>query len=157
MKCYEMQNPAAETGEILQFRLTSRALSAYCKAHGIEGANPTVSVLSAVDDLDKQAALFRAALNWPDNQNSIRDGYELIDALVDAGWSDIDRQVLVANIALSAGLWNGEADDLLKSVKTGAQSKAKTIAALISGKSSDEDDAETDNTEDEENPTPAGK
>lgn len=63
------------------------------------------TVLSAVSDSDKLAALLDAALNWPGNHNQISDGETLVDALVDFGWSGpADFASLAFNIAAHSGL-----------------------------------------------------
>lgn len=100
LKTYDI---TLEDNTVLRLRLTSRALSNYIKAHGIDGAAPVVSVLNAVNSIDAQIALFTAALKC-DSKNAIQDGAVLIDRLNDEDRGDAYRRGLITYLAAGAGL-----------------------------------------------------
>lgn len=69
------------------------------------GQDALQTVVEAVADGEKMAALLDAALNWGGNENTIRDGEVLYDRLVDEGWSGQERfGALAFDIAAHSGL-----------------------------------------------------
>ena len=84
-------------------RLSASKLAEYAKEIG-SGGNTLFAVMDALDDLEKQAALFAAALNYKGNPNEIHDGFELIDMLaVDFEGHEDFRQILLNLPLLLAG------------------------------------------------------
>ena len=82
MKTY---NLTLEDGTELTLRLTSTAIAAYVKAHGIPGAALLTDIAAAADDIEKQITLLSKALQHPGNNNKIKDGGRLLDLLADEG------------------------------------------------------------------------
>lgn len=98
-KCYILQLG----GESFKLRLTLAG-----QKH-LQAKNPELPVLatvmSAADDPADMEALLTAALNWEGNENTVHDGAELYDRMVDAGYCGAKRFMEVAlNIAHNAGL-----------------------------------------------------
>ena len=78
-------------------------------------------VMSAVDDPEDMEKLLTAALNWDGNENTIHDGAELYDRMVDEGVCGTSAFMdVVLGIAHNAGLIN---DDERKKVKRAVETK----------------------------------
>lgn len=93
----------------------------------LQAENPDVSimaiVMSAVDEPADMENLLTAALNWEGNENSIHDGAELYDRMVDDGICGTSAFMdIVLGIAHNAGLIN---DDERKKVQRAVESKLK--------------------------------
>ena len=98
-KCYALKLG----GEVYKLRLTLAGQKQLLEK------NPDMpilaTVMSAADDPADMEALLTAALNWEGNENTIRDGAELYDRMVDDGYCGAKRFMDVAlNIAHNAGL-----------------------------------------------------
>lgn len=108
MKTYDLH---LECGKTVSLRLTSRAISAFIKEHGINGAAPLVSVINAANSMEATIALLTAAMRYPGavQDMSVPTGAELIDLLADEGRGDVYLKRLVVQLALDAGLLDGDA------------------------------------------------
>ena len=143
------------SGQTITLRLTSKALLAYSKKHGVEGNSPAVAVLNAVGDYDARAALFTGALNHPDNKNQVKDGCDLQDILADEGW-DRDRvNGLILDLAVNAGLLKEEeATTLLECAAENGAKVVNTLGKLLRGERMGHEEANNATAAvDEENPT----
>lgn len=73
------------------------------------------TVLAAATDSGRMASLLTAALSWKGSGNTIRDGGELYDRLVDEGWSgQVQFGGLALDIAAASGLLNREQVEQMK-------------------------------------------
>lgn len=62
-------------------------------------------IMSAVDDPEDMENLLTEALNWDGNENTVTDGAELYDKMVDAGYCGAKKFMdVVLGIAHNAGL-----------------------------------------------------
>ncbi len=77
------------------------------------------TLLAAVTDSRRLCALLTQSLNWEGSGNTITDGEELYDRLVDAGWQGQGRFAdLAFEIALASGLLDKkQTGQLRKSVR----------------------------------------
>ena len=71
-----------EDGTQVQLRLTTGKLEQYLSQVNGSNENPLLAVLDAMTILPKRIKLFTAALQWPDNKNTIKNGAELLDRLL---------------------------------------------------------------------------
>lgn len=121
-------------GKILKLRLTTLKLQNYIKANGDRSASPLLSVLDAMESLEKEAALLTAALSWPgtENTNAIKDGYQLLDELADDGKSTTDVKELILRLAVDAGLLAEEdGQALIDSLKPGNDKMIATMSQVL--------------------------
>ncbi len=69
------------------------------------GEDTLQTVLLAAGDSERMCALLTEALNWPGSENSLTDGEELYDLLVDWGWQGQERfGALALDLACAGGL-----------------------------------------------------
>jgi hypothetical protein len=136
-------------------RLSAAKLAEYAKVTDSSG-NTLFAVMDALDDLQKQAALFEAALNFKGNSNEIHDGFELIDMLADADYGPLDTKELIVRLAEGAGMI-GKVDSakLVSAIKAGNEKLYKVAVAVLTGDASELAETEADHKaeEAEENPT----
>ena len=138
-------------------RLSAVKLSEYAQVIGSSG-NILFAVLDALDSLDNQAALFHAALGFKGNNNTVHDGYELIDLLADAGYGPVGIKNLVVDLAKDSGVMTEvDAAKVVAAIKTGSEKLYEAAVAILSGDmsglpaaSQNEESAAED---DSENPT----
>lgn len=136
----------------VHLRLSAAKLAEYADAIGSTG-NTLFSVMDALDDLPKQAALFKAALNFKGNPNEIRDGYELIDMLADAKYGPLGIKQLIIELAEDAGLITKvDAAKLVAAIKTGSDKLYEAAVAVLSGDMSGLPAAKQEAEDPEENP-----
>lgn len=131
MKTYEIQ---LNSGKTVTLRLTSRALSAYIKEHGLPGAAPLVSVMNAVNDMDALIALLTAAMRYPGAvvDKELATGAELLDALADEDKGDVYIKGLVVQLARDAGLVDDQgAKELADAAGANSTQLVSKIAALL--------------------------
>ena len=133
-------------------RLSASKLAEYAREIG-SGGNTLFAVMDALDDLEKQAALFTAALTYKGNPNEIHDGFELIDMLADAKYGPLGVKQLIVQLAEDAGIITTvDATKLAAAIKTGSDKLYDAAVAVLSGDLSglpSKQEAE----ETEENPT----
>lgn len=139
-------------------RLTVGGLRKYLKEHTVEGCTLLVSLMAATEDLDAMSALLTQALQHSGNQNRIKSGDELIDALIDSGMKLIDIKTLLLELFEQSGIIDHEGrETLCSSVATHAQNGLKGVAAVLCGNLKDlENDASAKveaSGENPENPT----
>lgn len=139
-------------GQQLTLRLTSKALLNFNLKHGVEGNTPTIAVLGAVSDVAARIDLLSAALQHPENRNTIKDGAAFLDMLADdPTWGREAVNELILNLAVDCGLIDdGEASDLLAAVSENGRKTIDTLKRLLVGKSPEE---VSDQGTSEENPT----
>ncbi len=71
--------------------------------------NVIENIMAALDDPAAMGELLTQCLNWKGNENSIHDGEELYDALVDAGKAGVaDFGGLILDICRGAGILRQE-------------------------------------------------
>lgn len=134
-------------------RLSASKLAEYANSIG-SGGNTLFAVMDALDDLQNQAALFDAALNYKGNPNENIDGYELIDMLADAGYSPVGVKELIIELAVTAGvISNGDAAKVVAAIKTGSDKLYEAAVAVLSGDMSGLPAVEQKAEEPAENPT----
>lgn len=115
-------------------RLTCGGLRKYLKEHTVEGCTLLVSLMAATEDLDAMSALLTQALQHSGNQNRIKSGDELIDALIDSGMKLIDIKALLLELFEESGIIDHEGRETLhSSVSTHAENGLRGVAAVLSG------------------------
>lgn len=136
----------------VQLRLSASKLAEYANSIGSTG-NTLFAVMDALDDLEKQAALFSAALSFKGNPNQIHDGYELIDMLADAQYGPLGVKELIVQLAEEAGIMTKvDAAKVVAAIKTGSDKLYEAAVAVLSGDMSGLPAAKQETEETEENP-----
>ena len=134
-------------------RLSAAKLAEYAASIGSQG-NTLFAVLDALDDLQKQAALFTAALTFKGHPNEITDGFELIDMLADAEYGPMGVKQLIVELAEAAGVMNKvDAVKVVTAIKTGSDKLYDAAVAVLSGDMSSLPAMDQKAEETEENPT----
>lgn len=134
-------------------RLSAAKLAEYTNAIG-SGGNTLFAVMDALDDLQKQAALFDAALTYKGNTNEITEGFDLIDMLADAEYGPLGVKQLIVELAEEAGVMNKvDAAKVVAAIKAGSDKLYDAAVAVLSGDLSGLPAAEQKAEEPEENPT----
>lgn len=134
-------------------RLSAAKLAEYANAIG-SGGNTLFAVMDALDDLQKQAALFSAALTYKGNPNEITEGFDLIDMLADAEYGPLGVKQLIVELAEEAGIMNKvDAAKVVAAIKAGSDKLYDAAVAVLSGDMSGLPAAEQRAEEPEENPT----
>lgn len=138
----------------VHLRLSALALAQYAKDIGSSG-NTLFAVMDALDDMDKQGALFTAALTFKGNENNVQSGFELIDMLADAEYGPIEVKELIVKLGVDAGIISKvDAAKLVAAIKTGSEKLYDIAVAILSGdKSKLPDQPEQAADTSEENPT----
>ena len=137
----------------VHLRLSAAKLAEYANSIG-SGGNTLFAVLDALDDLQKQAALFTAALTFKGHPNQITDGFELIDMLADAQYGPLGVKQLIVQLAEESGIMSKvEAAKVVAAIKTGSDKLYDAAVAVLSGDMSGLPAAEQKAEEPEENPT----
>lgn len=136
-------------------RLTSKALMNFNLKHGAEGNSPVVAVLNAVNDYAARIDLLTAALNHPENRNTIKDGATLLDEMADSGsWDRNGINTLILDLALQSGLLDAEDHEaLIDPVAKSGPKLIKTLSKLLTGERISADEADAGGESDAENPT----
>lgn len=139
----------------LSLRLSASKLQEYIKNYSNEAQSPLLAVLDAMDSLKNQAALFTAALQHKGNLNPIKDGYELLDKMADAGFTPMQRKALIVDLAEQSGLVDtDDAATVRKSIERGNKKFIDTVAVLLAGDRPAMDGALAEDAQPaEENPT----
>lgn len=134
-------------------RLSASKLAEYANSIG-SGGNVLFSVLDALDDMSRQAALFDAALNYKDNPNENINGYELIDMLADAQYGPLGVKQLIVQLAEEAGIMTKvDAAKVVTAIKTGNDKLYETAVAILACDVSSLPTVNQETEEAEENPT----
>lgn len=138
----------------VHLRLSALTLAQYAKNIGSSG-NTLFAVMDALDDMDKQGALFSAALTFQGNENTVHSGFELIDMLADAEYGPLEIKELIVSLAADSGIISKvDAAKLVAAIKTGSEKLYDAAVAVLSADMS-KLPAQPEQTEDvtEENPT----
>lgn len=132
---------------VISLRLTSAKLAEFCEKHGVEGAAPSVSVLNAVNSQSAKLALLTAALNYPGAPvGQTKNGAELLDTLIDAGYDASDIDGLIAELAIRSGIIpQANAEDLRAAMEVAGSIQVNRLLTLLNGK-------HLEDAEPEENP-----
>lgn len=132
MRCYEI---TLNDDTHIQLRLTSAKLEWYLKETQSDQQNPLLGVLDAVAILGKRIKLLTAALQWPKNTNTVKDGAELLDLLLDDGMNPSEISNMILKLACQAGLM--EEDELENMMAANAEGTVKfrdAIRDFLAGK-----------------------
>ena len=83
-----------------------------------EEENTISTLMDAINNIDKTIAVFEESLNYKNNDNTITDGEELYDLLVDNGRTGIaDFAKVITDIAVASGIINKpQANSLVKNI-----------------------------------------
>lgn len=134
-------------------RLSAVKLAEYAKSINSSG-NTVFAIMDSLDDLEKQAALFNAALTYNGNPNDIHDGFELIDMLADAQYDPISIKTLILQLAEEAGIISSaDAARMIAAIKAGNERLYNIAVAVLTGDTSSLSDEEGKSEQTEENPT----
>lgn len=124
-------------GAVYKLRLTTGAQRKLIGTYSL----PTMQILlDAVDDLDKMAVVMEAALSWPGSGNPETSGDDLIDLLVDEGYSG---QGDFAKILLQLGVNSGVLDERM--YQTLVRSLEDRLKLVYDGAPEAEPEAEAEN------------
>lgn len=138
----------------VSLRLTASKLHAYIKDYSNEEQSPLLAVLDAMESLKNKAGLFTAALQYKNNDNTVKDGWVLLDMLTDSGYSTLDVKNLIVELAEQSGLVDHEdAASVLDAIEKGNKKFIDTIAKLLAGECPDDVPAADSEQPEEENPT----
>lgn len=142
-------------GTQVQLRLTTGKLEQYLSQVNGSNENPLLAVLDAMTILPKRIKLFSAALQWPDNKNTIKNGAELLDRLLDEGMTAREIRNMVLQMAAQAGLADeDQLEDMIQSAQEGDDKFFSLVSGTLAGKDVGAA-ASAGPTERAENPTPA--
>lgn len=134
-------------------RLSASKLAEYAQSIGSSG-NTLFAVMDALDDLQNQASLFEAALNYKGNPNEIHDGYELIDMLADARYGPLGIKELIIQLAEESGvITKVDAAKVIAAIKAGNERLYKVAVAVLTGDASELSNEESPAETVDENPT----
>ena len=142
-----------DEGLSVSLRLTSKAIGAYLKTWGETGQLPLAVLMRATEEYEPRAALLSGAMKYPDNQNKIKTGDELLDMLSAAGfgWDDVNE--LIIQLLRDAGFVDDENRDILiDSLRKNTRRVISQFADLLSGEGPSEPENAPEKDE-EENPT----
>lgn len=121
--------------EEFQLRLTTAKLEEYLKNTDGDQNNPLIGVLDAMSLLPKRIRLFTAALQWPGNQNTVKNGAELLDRLLDDGVKPREISNIILELAAMAGLMDeDELEDMMKANQLGTEKFTKAIMDMMAGR-----------------------
>lgn len=144
-----------EDGTQVQLRLTTGKLEQYLSQVNGSDGNPLLAVLDAMTILPKRIKLFTAALQWPDNKNTIKNGTELLDRLLDEGVTAREIRNMVLQMAAQAGLVDeDQLDEMIQSAQEGDEKFFSLISGTLAGKDMAGAEAAEQSAENAENPTP---
>ena len=134
-------------------RLSAVKLAEYAKSINSSG-NTVFAIMDSLDDLEKQAALFEAALTYNGNPNDTHDGFALIDMLADAQYDPMAVKALILQLAEEAGVISSvDAAKMSAAIKAGNDRLYNIAVAVLTGDASSLSDADGKPEQAEENPT----
>lgn len=133
------QEVLLDDGTQVQLRLTTGKLEQYLTQIDWKNKNSLAGVLDALTFVGHRAKLFSAALTWPGNKNSIKDGGELLDRLLDNGLTPGDIRAMVLQLAAQAGLLEeDQLYEMLAAAREGDQKFFKAILDAVAGRDPEE-------------------
>lgn len=101
-------------------RLTARGLINLKKKLKVD--SDIECITSGIDDIENMITILTEALNYKGNENTITDGADLYDAMVDAGYHGIEEFVpVLTDIGFFSGI-------LSEKMKSAIDAKAKGLA-----------------------------
>ena len=131
-------------GQSAALRLSSKGIAKYLTDHGTEGAPPLVSLMLATEDFTCRVDLLEQALTFPGNENSIRRGGDLLDALVDEGYSMDDVNALILDLLHDCGMVDGEGlTRLVTAARKNSGRIVKGLENLLAGNGMEADGPQT--------------
>ena len=117
-KCYILRGEGAE----YRLRLT---VGGQRNLRARFGEDTLQTVFLAAGDSERMCALLTEALNWSESGNSLTDGEQLYDLLVDWGWRGQERfGALAFDLAAASGLLTEEQAGQLKQTLRNAMEEA---------------------------------
>lgn len=132
MRCYEI---TLNDDIHVQLRLTAAKLEWYLKETTGDQQNPLLGVLDAVAILGKRIKLLTAALQWPGNENTVKDGAALLDKLLDDGVRPKEISNMILELACQAGLMEEEElEDMMAANAEGTAKFRDTLRDFLAGK-----------------------
>lgn len=132
MRCYEI---TLNDDTHVQLRLTAAKLEWYLKETKGDQQNPLLGVLDAVAILGKRIKLLTAALQWPGNENTVKDGAALLDKLLDDGVRPREISNMILELACQAGLMEEEElEDMMAANAEGSVKFRDAIRDFLAGK-----------------------
>lgn len=154
MRCYEI---TLNDDTHIQLRLTSAKLEWYLKETQSDQQNPLLGVLDAVAILGKRIKLLTAALQWPKNTNTVKDGAELLDLLLDDGMAPSEISDMILKLACQAGLMEeNELESMMAANAVGTVKFRDALRDFLAGKTpAAAETAPQDSGGQEANPTAA--
>lgn len=112
-------------GNTYELRVTMAGQLAIRKACGTPNALKGFGV--ALDgDPEAICEIFKAALTWAGNENSVKDGASFYDILVDAGYDEVSMDKLLLDIAATSGIMSAAQADVLKKRLDGLDDEVKS-------------------------------
>lgn len=139
----------------VSLRLTASKLEQYIKTFSNEAQSPLLAVLDAMESVKRKAGLFTAALQYKGNDNTVKDGYVLLDMLADEGYTPLKTQQLIIQLAEVSGLVDpDDADSVRDSIEKGNRRFIDTVAQLLAGETPEHTAGDNSpEASQEENPT----
>lgn len=134
MRCYDI----ILGEEQVQLRLTTAKLEEFLKKTDGDKNNPILAVLDALTLLSNRVALLTAALQWPGNKNTIKNGAELLDRLLDNGVKPREISNMILELAAMAGLLDEEElEGMMEANRLGSEKFQQAILDMMAGKTTD--------------------
>lgn len=144
----------ALSDEDVTLRLSAGKLQEFIKSSKNTEQTPLLAVLDALDTLERKAALLTAALQHKGNANTIKNGYDLLDELVDNGWNDNKIRHLIVDLTSASGLIDTEDTQAIHdAVDKGIRKFVDTVATVLAGEKPDEPETPPEAKTNPENPT----
>lgn len=141
------------SGEDVTLRLSAGKLQEFIKSGKNTEQTPLLAVLDALDTLERKAALLTAALQHKGNANAIKNGYDLLDELVDNGWNDNKIRHLIVDLAAASGLTDAEDTAAVHdAVDKGLRKFVDTVATVLAGENPEKPETPETPQEAEANP-----
>lgn len=152
MRCIEL----TVGNRMVQLRLTTAKLQQYLKNNDGDKQNPLICVVDALSNLDKRISLFTQALQFPGNNNEIKNGADLLDLLHDDGMKPTEVNRLIFQLACQAGLIDEEdLEDMIAAADLGDVRFTRVMCSLLAAEEPEQQKSPQGNEDkaEDENPT----
>ena len=152
MRCIEL----TVDNRVVQLRLTTSKLQQYLKNNDGDKQNPLICVVDALSNLDKRISLLTQALQWPGNNNEIKNGADLLDLLHDDGMKPTEVNRLIFQLACQAGLIDEEdLEDMVSAADLGDVRFTRVMCSLLAAEEPEQQKTPQENEDkaEAENPT----
>ena len=127
-KHYDLTINTANGSDTIMLRLPFLAQSNLCKKY----KTGTVQLLlDAATDNDVLVDVLTNSLMWKGNSNTVKDGAELVELLIDNGviTDDVSRAKLMLNIAEASGIVSAEKRDTI--IKAITKRESDTLNSIL--------------------------